>query len=52
MNDAFVITLGAIFLAVLVILFVVRVPRKKTASIPKQDHMPLENISVDRVTAH
>ena len=42
MNDAFLITMGAIFIAVLVVLFVVRVPRKKAAGAPKQDHMALE----------
>lgn len=47
MNDAFLITLGAIFVAVLVVVFVVRVPRKKTTSMAKQDHMALEGIPAD-----
>ncbi len=42
MNDAFLITLGAIFVAILVVLFVVRVPRKKAKALPKQEHMALE----------
>jgi biotin carboxyl carrier protein len=42
MNDAFLITMGAIFIAVFVVLFVVRAPRKKATELPKQKHMTLE----------
>ncbi len=42
MNDAFLLTMGAIFIAILVVFFVIRVPRKKAAGSPKQDHMALE----------
>jgi EmrB/QacA subfamily drug resistance transporter len=42
MNDAFLLTLGAIFIAIFVVLFVVRAPRKKARALPKQEHMALE----------
>jgi DHA2 family multidrug resistance protein len=46
MNDAFLITMGAIFVAVLVVLFVIRVPRK-VAGLPKQDHLALEGMPAE-----
>jgi len=42
MNDAFLITMGAIFVAAFVVLFVVRAPRKKATALPKQEYMALE----------
>jgi len=42
MNDAFLLTLGAIFIAVLVVVFVLRAPRRKAPGLPKQEHMALE----------
>jgi EmrB/QacA subfamily drug resistance transporter len=37
MNDAFLITLGVIFITILVVLFVIRNPRKKVAATPQSE---------------
>jgi hypothetical protein len=47
MNDAFLVTLTVIFLTVFIVLFVVRVPRKKGVPLPKSDHMAHEGIPME-----
>jgi EmrB/QacA subfamily drug resistance transporter len=46
MNDAFLVTLGVIFLTVFIVLFVVRVPRKKGAALPNPEHIALSEAPV------
>src|SRR5581483_6261088 len=47
MNDAFLITLGSIFITALVVLFVVRSPRKKGKNQSRQEHMALEGAPME-----
>ena len=49
MNDAFLVTLGAIFVTVFVVMFVVRAPRKKARTFPKQEHMALEGVNMEEL---
>ena len=46
MNDAFLVTLGTIFLTIFIVLFVVRTPRKKGAALPNAEHLALEGAPV------
>jgi EmrB/QacA subfamily drug resistance transporter len=39
MNDAFLVTLGTIFLTIFIVLFVVRTPRRKGTALPNAEHM-------------
>jgi EmrB/QacA subfamily drug resistance transporter len=50
LNDAFLITLGAIFITVFVVLFVVRAPRKRASALPKQEHMPVEEPHMEEIS--
>ncbi len=47
MNDAYLVTLGVIFLTVFIVLFVVRAPRKKGAALPNPEHMALSVAPVE-----
>ena len=48
MNDAFLVMMGVIFLAIFIVLFVVRVPRKKGTALPNPEHMALEGAPVEK----
>jgi EmrB/QacA subfamily drug resistance transporter len=47
MNDAFQVTMGIIFVAILIVLFVVRTPRKKGVALSHAEHMALEGAPLE-----